>query len=831
MWRNYLTTGVRALTKSRTYAFINIFGLALGLAACLLLLLYVRYETSYDRWLPDADRVFQVQTTIADPQTGDMRLMQSAPRPVGAALAKDFPQIEAVSKAEPTTVAVLRGGEADAADLVMADETFFSIIAIPFIHGDPGRALSGADSLVVSRSEAVKRFGTVDAVGETMTIIGDSGQRDLKVTGVFEDLPKNTHLGFNMVTRFKEEWPCEWSCINGAAYVKLRPGADAAAINDNLEAWEKRNIPIRTEGTSQVDDGANSDWRLVSLSDIHLSSAEGGPAQRPGNDRGTIVTFTIIALLILFMAIVNFTNLATARAGQRAREVALRKVLGARRGQLAVQFLGESLLLTAIAMLLALALLELALPTFAAYLDADIGISYFGAEGVIVPALALVLATGLVGGLYPAFYLSRYMPAAVLKANRSAAEPVGSGRLRNLLVLVQFAISIGLIACTIIIYHQTLFATRTSAGFDREGLLYFEGLSRPEIAPQRDTLLRQIEQIDGVTGVAATEIVPASQQTLYTMVEVRGEAEPAKIGWYSVEPEFFSTMRIPILAGRPLSEQVANDKGYPPGPREENEELRHAQWRGIVERGINIVVNEAAAERLGYARPETAIGNRIGLAIFGEEFGTTEATIVGIAANSRFRSLRQPVEPSIYMDTRGYRWAVVRYENADPAKVRAGIEQAWRRIAPQVPVKVDFVDAKIAEMYEADARRGATFAGFAILAVVIACLGLFGLAAFTAERRTKEIGVRKVFGATVADIVKLLAWQFSKPVVIANLIAWPIAWWVMRDWLNSFDARIALTPGPFVLAGLLALGIALGTIAGHAVRVARTNPIHALRYE
>ena len=828
MWRNYLTVGVRALAQNRTYAFINIFGLALGLAACLLLLLYVRYETSYDTWLPDAERVFQVQTTITDPETGERREMQSAPRPVGAALAKDFPQIEHVSKAEDSPIAILNEGAAEAAEMVMVDAPFFEIFALPFLHGDRANALKGTDSLAISRSEALKRFGTVDAVGQTLTIIGDSGQRALKVTAVFEDLPKNSHLDFNMVTPFREEWECDWSCINGPTYVKLRSGADAKTINQALPAWEKRNIPTRTIGGAQVNEGIDSDWRLVSLPDIHLSPAEGN---RPGNDRGTIVTFAVVALLILFMATVNFTNLATARAGQRAREVALRKVLGARREQLVGQFLGESLLLTAIAMLMALALVELTLPLFSAFLDAELELRYLGDGGVLVPALLLILIVGVAGGMYPAFYLSRYRPAAVLRANKSSADTISSGRIRNLLVVAQFAVSIGLIVCTIVIYHQTLFATRTSAGFDREGLLQFEGLSRPEVAPLRDTLIRQIEALDGVTGVAGTQIVPASGQSLYTMVKVPGKTDPEKIGWYSVQPQFFSTMRIPMIAGRPLSDRFGNDKGYPLGPREEDQALRDAQWRGIVERGINIVVNEAAAERLGFARPESAVGEQIGLPIFGEEFGVAQATIVGVSANSRFRSLREPIEPTIYLDTRGYRWAVVRYEDADPAEVRQGIERIWKRLVPQVPLQVEFADAKVAEMYRTDARRGQTFAGFTILAVVIACLGLFGLAAFTAERRTKEIGIRKVFGARVRDIVRLLAWQFSKPVILANLVAWPVAWWVMRDWLNTFDARIALTPGPFVLAGFLAFAIAIGTIAGHAVKVARLNPIHALRYE
>jgi putative ABC transport system permease protein len=283
-----------------------------------------------------------------------------------------------------------------------------------------------------------------------------------------------------------------------------------------------------------------------------------------------------------------------------------------------------------------------------------------------------------------------------------------------------------------------------------------------------------------------------------------------------------------MAAGRKLSAAYANDKAY---VDYEDEAGADAAARAIAARGLNIVVNESAVKLLGFDKPAAAVGKQIAIPVFGEEIGPVPATIVGVARDSRFRSLREPVEPTIFYDDGYYRWLVARFEAADPGALRAKIEQIWRRLLPEVPFEASFADDKLAGLYGADAARGQTFGSFAMLAILIACLGLYGLAAFTAERRTREIGIRKVFGATARDIVRLLAWQFSKPVVLANLIAWPIAWWVMRDWLNGFDARVALTPGPFVLAGLLALLLALATIAGHAFRVARTNPIHALRYE
>ena len=829
MWGNYLTVAVRALTKNRTFAFINIFGLALGLAACLLLLLYVRYETSYDAWLPDAERVYQVQTFGKHPATGEKLAMQAVTRPVAEALAKDFSQIEAISKLETDDIVVLRDGKAIVVEKgAAADPSFFQIVQLPFLQGDPKTALASTDSVTLSRAEAIRLFGTPYVLGRTFTTVRGDEKYDLRVTGVFEDIPANSHMDVRMVRRFNsaEEIGCPWGCVNGMAYAKLKPGTDVETIHSQMPAWELRNVPAKDVGGG--DTRANNDWRLTNLKDIHL-----GPAQdedNPGNDMRTIATFTIIALLILAMAVVNFVNLATARAGQRAREVAVRKVLGARRRQLIGQFMGESLLLVAISMLIALALVELTLPTFSAFLDADLDIDYLGSDGVALPVVALTILVGIAGGLYPAFQLSRYQPAAILKANQSSTDAQGSGRLRNLLVVGQFAVSIGLIVCTAVVYHQTLFARTADPGYQREGLVTIKGLNNPEVRKLRDVLAREIANVDGVTSVSATKIVPAEGPTFFTAAEVPGQPKSLMLGWYSVEPSFFDTMRIGLVAGRKLSPNFANDRMFVEVETGEDAAIE-AALKAMITRGGNVVVNESAARLLGYNDPSAALGKQIRVPAFGNERGLAPITIVGVAKDTRFRSVREAVEPIIYYDDGYYRYLVARFDSANPSTVMSGIEEAWQRVLPEVPFEAGFVEQKLTELYGAEEARGQTFAGFALLAVVIACLGLFGLAAFTAERRTKEIGLRKVFGARIRDIVRLLAWQFSKPVIVANLIASPVAWWVMRDWLNTFDARIPLGPTPFVLAGLIALAIAIGTIAGHAIKVARANPIHALRYE
>lgn len=829
MWGNYLTVGLRALSRSRMYAFINIFGLAVALAACIMLLLYFRYETSYDQWLPDGERVFQVQSINQTDDNPQRRPQQASHGVITESLAKDFPQIEAIARADTERSVLLIDGEPQFMPTVAADANLFTILQLPFLRGDPRTALIRSESLVLSRAQAIRLFGGIDVVGRTVTGFRRGERYERRVTGVFEDVPANSHIVMEAVRPIANEdrEACGWGCVNGYVYLKLRPGADAESVNAGLAAWERRNIPVRVVGDSETSEGALFDWRLVNVRDVHLSGADGEPG-RPGNDHRTIYTFAIVALLILGMATVNFVNLATARASQRAREVVLRKVLGARRKQLITQFLGESLLVTGIAMLFALAFAELALPWFSGFLGVPLDLRYAGPNGALMPLLGLWLVVGLAGGLYPAFRLSGFRPGEVLKANQSTAEASGAGRLRNVLVVAQFAVSIGLIVCTIVVYAQTSFARQTDIGFDRNGVLQVGNLDRAAIIPVYDALIREIERIPGVEAVGASAIRIAGNQTLNVSVRQAGNPEPMVIGFYSMNPGYARAAGLRLLAGRPLSRQFANDNAFTPYLDEAEQQ---AAARALALRGINVVLNESAVRRLGYDSPAAAVGGQFTLNAFGEEIGLVSATIVGVVADSRFRSLREPVEPAIFYDRGIYAELLIRYASADPEAIREAVGRVWRRLGETIPYEASFVDANLANLYAADTARGRAFAAFTMLAVIIACLGLFGLAAFTAERRTREIGIRKVFGARTQDIVRLLVWQFTRPVVIANLIAWPVAWWAMREWLNTFDARIDLGVGPFLIAGLLALAIAIGTVAGHAFRVARANPIYALRYE
>ena len=825
MWRNYLTVGFRTLVKNRTYAFINIFGLATGIAACLLILLYVRHELSYDAWLAGSDRIYQLQTTLVTPG-GEERLLQGAPYPAGVALEKDFPQVEALVHLQYGFPVILHRGEARKSDgLFFVDGPVFDVLPIPFASGDPASALARPGSIVLTETAARSYFGAEDAVGRTITIKSGEGRAvDYRVTGVLRDLPTNTHLSFEMLARIDAASPppdlagdmANWNMIGGYTYAKLRAGADVEAIRAGLPAWAKRNVTV--DKSVPPAPWREPQWHLANVADIHTGTAEG---PKDNVERGLILTFGVIALLILGMACINFTNLATARGSQRAREVALRKVLGASRSQLILQFLGESLLLVLASTLLALAAVELALPHLSALVGAKLELTYLGAGSVLPAVAALVLLIALAAGLYPAFYLTRFQPARVLKANASTSEAPGSGRLRAALVIVQFGVSIGLIACTAIVYSQTIYARTVDPGFRRDGLLQVSNVR--DLGEGSEAFAREVSRVRGVTAVGRTTIGVATGMISITTVAVPGRDNPLELGSYPVDTGFFDAMRIPLLAGRVFDPRLSADEVPFPPPDAAAPEAGAA-------RPINVVLNESAARALGYRSPAEAVGKQFRTGSAPQ--GGTPNVIIGVVRDSRFRSVRDEVEPIAFQYRRGgLPYAVIRYEAADPARVRKEVEGIWKRFAPEVPFEADLSDEVVGRLYETEEARGQLFGGFAAVAVVIACLGLFGLASFTAERRTKEIGIRKVLGARVRDIVRLLAWQFSKPVILANLIAWPVAWWVMRDWLNGFDARVPLTPGPFLLAGFIALAIAIGTIAAHAFKVARTNPIHALRYE
>ena len=827
MWRNYSTAAIRFLAKNKTHSIINIAGLAIGMAACILILLYVRYETSYDKWLPNYDRIFQVQATRREPGQ-PVTLSQRSPLPLRDVLAPAFPAIQAVSVVMPGRLLTIRSGQPIYIDAVLVDPSFFRIFGLDFIRGSASHALPDVSSIVLTQTEALRQFGTLDVLGRTITEKIGSNSTDYRVTGVIQDLPKNSHLSFGAVFRFDPSMydgtsaARDWGSIDQLHYILLRSAADASLINAQLPSWENRVV------TPQVIDGRVKDYskilnlKLVNVAKVHLSDAKSG-ALTPGADASTIATFVVVAILILVIACINFVNMSTARAAQRAREVALRKLVGATRKQLIMQFLGESMVIAAIAMLIALAIAEVLVKPFGAFVDSDLVLNYFGPGGVLLPAVGLTLLVGVLSGLYPAFFLSRFQPGEVLKANRSAAETPGSGRLRTALVIGQFAVSIALIICTIIIYSQTNYVESADPGFRRIGLIQLEDAFELARGNNYQAFRQQALAVPGVVSIARTNLGVAAKNKTEIEARAPGSFADADIGFYKVDPDYFGTMGTRLLAGRVFSEERGSDlltTASEPQASQTQSGLRSA----------NVVINRRAAEQLGYERPADAIGKTVQLAISGGSF--VPSTIVGVIENTRLRTARQELEPLIFADDPSHTNIIlVRYRNAVPSQVMQSVQRLWSRFVPGRPFNGAFAEDLVARLYQQEQTRGAVFFGLSLLTILIASLGLFGLAAFVTARRTKEIGIRKVFGASTRKILQLLVWQFSRPVILANIIAWPAAWWLMRSWLNGFDERIALGPSPFVMASAIALGIAVATVVGHTLKVARANPIHALRYE
>ncbi len=828
MLRHYLTVAYRNLAASKRYAAINIGGLTVGLAACLLILLYVQDERSYERWLPNAERIASVETTFIVPG-GETLAFAGTPGPLKAALDRGFSSaIEQTTRlyhdAQPVRIGdrTFRGG------MSYVDPGFFQVFDLPMVAGDREAALASNAAVILSATTARTWFGDGPAIGQTITV---EGTTVFTVVGVFADLPLETHLELDAIALFDparyrdQPWIADrWTASNLSTYVLFRSPEAIAEVAAQMPAFVDRNVVIDMPGMTERP-STLMHLDLMPLLDIHLH------ADKPGYEHtgsvNAVIAFAGIALLILIIACINFVNLATARAMKRAREVAMRKVVGATRGQLVRQHLGEAIVTALIALVFAIAIVEVALGAFNGFLHKSMRLDLLGDPALLAEVLGLVLVVGVAGGLYPALYLSRFRPATVLKANQSASQ--GSSRLRTGLVVFQFAISIALMICTATIYCQTRYARGLDLGFQRGDRLTLGALADLPSAETIATLKRELAALPGVRGVALSSDTPPLESDNHTLIygSATGDHDRMIIETLRVDPDFFAVYGVAPLAGRLFSIDHPDD-------------FEPAEGSHGPDRHQGIVINRAFAAKLGFARPDDAVGKVLWDIIDGDDPTVrTRTTVVGVVPDLYLRSARVEMTPLIYYarpwGRRFGRMTIHAEPGRMPEVVRA-VEAVWHRVAPTVPIRTGFVDEAIARQYDADAQRGQIFAAFSVLAILIACLGLFGLAAFSAERRTKEIGMRKVLGASVLDIVRLLVWQFSRPVLVANLIAWPVGYYIMSTWLAGFRHAIDLTSPLFLVgifggAAVLALAIAWLTTAGHAYRVARANPSRALRVE
>lgn len=811
MFRNYLLTALRNFTRHRLYSFINVVGLAVGLACTIFIVLFIRDELSYDRWIPDTQNLYQVHGTLHFPGQGNFT-SSDTPYPVTVAMAAQIPEVTAQTHLTPERMTTEIGNRQFSELVDVVDPNFFQIIRLPLVEGNPAAVFAQPESVVLSQAAAKKYLGSQDPLGKTIMM---DGVHPLNVTGVMRDLPHNTQLVADLAipntSKADELSPAKkqaWLSFDSGAFVRLAPGASPAAVLAKLTPIFDKNIDVMKELNVNVPGSKVLEVALTPFTDVHMTA--GGGMTPPGS--WTVVYgFGAIALLILAIACFNFTNLATARAMIRAREVSLRKVMGARRRQLVVQFLGESILTALLALALALALVEVLLPTYDAFLDRPITLDYRTSGSLLAGLVGVAIITGLIAGVYPALVLSGFRPAATLRSGLKS--PSCSGLLRTGLVILQFAISIGLGIAALVVFAQVRYAQQVDLGFVRHGMVIVSDADKMTPAA-RDTFVRTLASSPAIEGVAQSSSAPFLDQVNMGTFRVPGGAQRLYIRLVDASPDLPKLYNMRLLAGRWLSLARGNDL--------------NTGKQDPLQDGRDVLLTESAVERLGWTA-QTAIGKRI---VETDASKLLSVTVVGVMADVMMDGVRTHVQPTMFLyNPNGFDTFAVRVKTADLPQALAEIDSTWHRFAPTVAIRRHFLGDMFDRLFVADRQQGAMFGLFVGIAIFIACLGLFGLAAFTAERRTKEIGIRKAFGARTPDIVRLLLWQFSIPVLIANIVAWPVAYYWLHSWLETFAYRISLSPLYFAGAGGAALLIAWMTIVGHAVRVARSNPVHALRYE
>jgi putative ABC transport system permease protein len=813
MLKNYLTIAWRNLMVHRLFSAINILGLAIGLACSILIVLFVRYEMSYDQHYSNADRIVRVVRHFSN---ANLHLATVAP-PIGPLLETDFPEIEAMTRVRVNSLPISQGDRAfNNLAIGMADPAVFEFFDLKFIAGQTKGAIDEPFTVVLTETAANQLFGNDDPMGQSITLLG---QVELKVTGVINDLPENTHLSFDMLisvaTMFAVR-PGEsesWGSNNYHTYLLLPAGYDPKLLEAGFPGFLEKHL------------GEDSpEWTSLEtqrLTDIHLHSHLDAELKSNGNIN-TVLIFSAIALVILAIACINFMNLTTARSIQRAKEVGIRKVVGAGRGQLIAQFLGESILLTAAAMLLAIATVELALPAFADFVQRELSFNYIGNPAYLVAILGGILAVGILAGSYPAFHLSAFRPAEVLKG--SVTQGRGAVTVRKLLVVFQFAISITLMIATGVVLAQLRYTQNKDLGYDRaHNLISFlpfqiDGSTYQQYPAFRDALTAN----PAVQSVTISSRFPTGQlldgngympQESSLAPEEGVSLRDVRVGF-----NFFEHYAIGLVAGRYFGTEFGDD---PLAPASAEEPIKYGQ----------VIANESAVRRMGYASPQDAIGK---LLIDQKQDGDMrhELTIVGVVKDFNFASLHDQMQPILYTLTSQFVGAVsIKTVPGQLQPTVKLVEQIWADQFPGQAVSFAFLDDRFDAMYLQEQRQAQVFGLFSGLAILVASLGLFGLASFTTERRTKEIGIRKVMGASVRDIIWLLTREFSLLVIVANLIAWPVAWYFMSDWLTRFAYAISLGPMLFVVAALAAFVIAWITVASQAGKAAMSRPVLALRYE
>ncbi|WP_339785709.1 ABC transporter permease [uncultured Imperialibacter sp.] len=795
MLRSYIVVAIRNLRRQGFYSFINIFGLTAGVLSSLFLLLYIKDELSFDAFHKNADQIYRVgmHASIQDTKVDICQAMS----PIGPTMKADFPEVENFVRINyPGRELVTKDDQQFYEEkFYFADSSFFNIFSFQLLKGDPKKALVEPNSIVLTESVAKKYFGDDEPIGKVIKTGSEEWQRI--VTGVMKDAPANSHFQPRALVSYSTlpvQGPSAWGNINDWVYLQLAPGTDPKVLEGRSPAFMEKYT-----GELFRQFNAKADFYLEPLTSIHLYSKNEGQIE-PAGDITYIYVFSIVAIFILLIASINYMNLATARGTMRAKEVGIRKVLGSYRKQLMIQFTVEAIVVTLLSVVLSVVLAFFLLPYFNDLADKTITRDFYKDPFILLALSGVLVFLGLVSGSYPAFYLSRFQSAQVLKGRASSKS--GNPALRKALVVFQFSISIIMVICTWVVYDQLNFMKEKNLGFNKDQVIRIP-LEGQEARKKLDVLKQALLTNPDIYSVGSGWATPGGDFNLNGIFVEMEQGGFTEKGFMScqVDAGYLPTLEIEVVEGRNFSEGTKSDTSNA------------------------VIVNQELAREMGWTEP---IGKRFKV-MTGDGLQTREVKVVGVIKNFHQRALQEPIMPIIIHNSIQNGILLVRINTANTGDVLSFIDKTWKDIITNRPLQYSFLEQDFYEKYQADESKGQVFATFSIFTIVIACMGLFGLASYTAEQRKKEIGLRKVIGASVSSIMLLISKDFLKLVGVSILIAFPIAYYAMSNWLQEFEFRISPSPITFISSAGLILVVTLLTVGYHSLIAATGNPVASLK--
>lgn len=804
MYKSYFKIGWRTLLKSKVHAFINIGGLALGIASVFLMTMYVKHELGYDRYYDQYENLYRITWENENPQT-------RTPHPMAQAMVNDFPEVESAVSLSPLWAAGLtreifsvRNPENnlrfDESNVLAVDTTFFDVFLFPVVRGDAKKALKNANGVLLSESTAKKYFGDDDPIGKHLAVNDETGL--LEVMAVFKDVPEQSHFHFDMLVSYVREKSFDpedeyytWADFGHFNYVRLRPGADPKALEAKLLPWVRKYINVSDEYFRNAI-ANNIGFRVQPLTDIHLKSHLRWELETNGNIEYVYI-MTAAALLTLVIACINFMNLMTAKSAERAKEIGIRKTLGALRGQLSFQFLSESLIVTIISVVIAVLLVEASLPFYNSLTGHSFVLHYRETLPVLV-ALSVVVA--LIAGIYPSLFLSSVQPHTVLKGKFQSGNK-GSA-LRSTLIVFQFVISMVLISGAAIIFSQLDYIQNKNLGFDKEEVLVIP-LKNRLINERIQTLKTELLNIDGVNSVSASSNLPGGQFNQNAISLVEAPEHEVDCSEAFVDYDFLKAMNIELVEGRFFLPENLTDST------------------------ASFVINETAAQQLNTS---SVVGREIHWHAY-ENDNAIKGRIIGVMKDFHFQSIHHLVQPLIFVLYPSYNHLIIKINPQDFENKIAQIKNVYTQFDDAFDFEFSFLDERLDQQYKSEQRAGIVFGLFAFIAVAIACFGLFGMAMLTFQQRTKEISIRKVLGAPIHDLIVLLLGDFTKLIFLAILMAVPAAWWMMDKWLDNFTYKVGIHPVVFLFSGLVLILVSWITLGYLTLKTSRINPTEILKNE